>query len=118
MRASEFLNEENFGVRKSKRPARPGSREEKYGTRGHATQATFNVDEECDIDESGKASKKLCLSNKRNIGASQEASCRSQGYRERDTDAKFTIGGKRQKIKGRHVKGQDYGGPLPKWKGN
>jgi hypothetical protein len=63
------------------------------------------------------ASRKLCTSGKpdSSLGASQLSSCIAQGYRSRKTDKKVTIGGKRQKIKGKKIKGKKYGGPLPDW---
>jgi len=66
------------------------------------------------------ASRALCQSGKPDsaLGASQLSSCKSQGFRARDTEKKFTINRKRQKIKGKKVKGGNYGGPLPVWKGN
>ena len=72
------------------------------------------------LAESGKASRKLCKSTKPNseLGASQLSSCISQGFRARSTEKKFTINRKRQKVKGKKVKGGNYGGPLPVWKGN
>jgi hypothetical protein len=72
------------------------------------------------IQESGPASRKLCTSTKPDsqLGASQLSSCISQGYRARETEKKFTINKKRQKVKGKKVKGGNYGGPLPVWKGN
>lgn len=123
MRASEFLNEDNIGVGKS-RPARPGSREAEFGPRGHKPvkqpNATYNVDEEIEIDEAGKTPKKVCLSKKTDneLGASQLSSCQAQGLRKRKTKRKFRIGKKVQSIDGKYVKSSDYGGPLPKWKGN
>lgn len=115
MRASEFLNEDTFGT-SPKRKMREGSRP----SRGHKPQKPFPVEEEFELDEAGKASKQLCLSKKTDaeLGASQLSSCKAQGLRKRDTDRKFTIGKKAQKIKGKYVKASDYGGPLPKWKGN
>ena len=58
--------------------------------------------------ESGKASRKLCKSTKPDseLGASQLSSCISQGFRARDTEKKFTINRKRQKIKGK-IKGAE-----------
>jgi|694.fasta_scaffold13361_11 hypothetical protein len=119
MRASEFLNEDNFGVGK-KRPARPGSREDQVGPRGHKPETQYSVDEEFEIDEAGKAPKKLCLSKKTDgeLGASQLSSCQAQGLRKRNTKRKFRIGKKVQSIDGKYVRSADYGGPLPKWKGN
>lgn len=116
MRANEFLNEANLGVSK-KRPSRPGSRDE----RGHKTEPRYKMDEP-ELDEAGKASKKLCVSKKTDaeLGASQLSSCKAQGLRKRDTNRKFKTGGSDvpKSIKGKKVKASDYGGPLPKWKGN
>ena len=58
MRASEFLSEEKIGVA-PKRTPRNGSRP----SRGHNVEPRYK-DVECEIDEAGKASKKLCLSKK------------------------------------------------------
>jgi hypothetical protein len=68
-----------------------------------------------ELEEHGKASRALCKSSRSNddLGASQLASCKSQGLRGRETSKKHTIGNKRQSIKGKHVKGHKYGGPLP-----
>jgi hypothetical protein len=70
--------------------------------------------QEDDIEE-WKASKKLCKSNRsdNSLGASALSSCKSQGYRRRDSKVRHTIGKKRQNISGRRVKGKKYGGPLP-----
>jgi hypothetical protein len=116
MRASEFLNEENFGV-SPKRQARDGSRP----ARGHEPEPRYKTNEP-ELDEAGKASRSLCLSKKSNaeLGASQLSSCKAQGLRKRETNRKFPTGGskKPKSIKGTYVKASDYGGPLPKWKGN
>lgn len=117
MRASEFLSEEKIGIA-PKRTPRNGSRP----SRGHNVEPRYK-DVECEIDEAGKASKKLCLSKKTDdeLGASQLSSCKAQGLRKRDTKRKFKTGsnhGKPHSIKGTYVKSSDYGGPLPKWKGN
>lgn len=116
MRASEFLNEEKIGV-EPKRKSREGSRPD----RGHKVEPRYK-DVECDLDEAGKASRKLCLSKKTDaeLGASQLSSCKAQGLRKRDTKRKFKTGGSDtpKSIKGKLVKASDYGGPLPKWKGN
>ena len=71
---------------------------------------------EDDIEE-WKATKKLCKSNRSNasLGASALASCKSQGFRRRESKVKHTINRKRQKITGRKIKGKKYGGPLPDW---
>lgn len=63
------------------------------------------------------ASRKLCTSGKPNsaLGASNLASCKSQGYRARDGGKSHKIGGDRQKVRGKRIKGKKYGGPLPDW---
>lgn len=74
-----------------------------------------------EIDENlvaeAKASAALCKSNKPNskLGASQLASCKSQGYRRRDGNKSHKIGKTRTKVGGRKIKGKKYGGPLPDW---
>jgi hypothetical protein len=67
------------------------------------------------LSEHGKASRALCKSSRSNddLGASQLASCKSQGLRGRESSKRHVVGGKRQSIKGMHVKGHKYGGPLP-----
>ena len=73
-----------------------------------------------DLDESveleWQASKKLCRSTKPNskLGASNLASCKSQGLRTRSgrkshkisKNSRVTVGGKK-------IKGKKYGGPVP-----
>mgnify|MGYP000884370548 FL=1 len=73
-----------------------------------------------DLDESveleWQASKALCRSTKPNskLGASNLASCKSQGLRTRSgrkshkisKNSRVTVGGKK-------IKGKKYGGPLP-----
>ena len=63
------------------------------------------------------ASRELCTSGKPDsaLGASQLASCKSQGYRARDGGKSHKIGGDRQKVRGKKIKGKKYGGPLPDW---
>ena len=55
------------------------------------------------IMEEGKASRELCKSTKPDseLGISQLNSCKSQGFRARDTEKKFTINKKRKSIKGK-----------------
>ena len=62
-----------------------------------------------------KASAELCKSNKPNseLGASQLASCKSQGLRARDTKRKYKIRGKTASIDGKKIRGGKYGGSLP-----
>lgn len=64
-----------------------------------------------------KASKELCTSSTpdKKLGASQLASCKSQGYRSRDGDKSHKIGPKRVKMGGKKIKGKKYGGPIPDW---
>lgn len=63
------------------------------------------------------ASRALCTSGKPNaaLGASQLASCKSQGYRGRHGDKSHKIGSERTTVKGKKIKGKKYGGPLPDW---
>ena len=69
-------------------------------------------EELADLDE--KASRKLCLSTKpaSELGASNLASCKSQGLRASHlighgkSSVRITVGGKK-------MKGKKYGGPLP-----
>ena len=72
--------------------------------------------EDSDIEE-WKATKELCQSNRSNasLGASALSSCKSQGYRRRESKVKHTINRKRKKITGRKIKGKKYCGPLPDW---
>ena len=80
-----------------------------------STEERFCPDCGGSLEEEGKASRALCQSSRSNadLGASQLASCKSQGLRARETNKRHTIGKKRQKIKGRKVLGHKYGGPLP-----
>lgn len=63
------------------------------------------------------ASRKLCTSGKPDsaLGASQLASCKSQGYRSRDGGKSHKVGSDRVKVRGKKIKGKKYGGPLPDW---
>ena len=63
------------------------------------------------------ASRKLCTSGKPDsaLGASQLASCKSQGYRSRDGGKSHKVGGERIKVRGKRIMGKKYGGPLPDW---
>lgn len=62
-----------------------------------------------------KASRKLCLSTKPDaeLGASNLASCKSQGLRARDGKKSHLVGKKRITVGGKKIKGKKYGGPLP-----
>jgi len=70
---------------------------------------------EIDVDVEEKASAKLCKSSKPNsaLGASNLASCKSQGYRRREGKKSHKIGNKRVTVGGKKIKGKKYGGPLP-----
>lgn len=63
------------------------------------------------------ASRALCTSGKPDsaLGASQLASCKSQGYRGRDGAKSHKVGDERVKVRGKKIKGKKYGGPLPDW---
>jgi len=67
--------------------------------------------------EEEPADRKLCKSGKPDaaLGASQLASCKSQGYRSRDGGKSHKVGGNRIKVRGKRIKGKKYGGPLPDW---
>ncbi len=69
-----------------------------------------------DLDEE-PASRALCQSGKPDsaLGASQLASCKSQGYRSRDGGKSHKVGSDRVKVRGKKIKGKKYGGPLPDW---
>ena len=76
-----------------------------------------SVDEDI-TDEAGPASRSLCLSKKSNsqLGASQLASCKSQGLRAREGDKSHKFkDGKRAVVGGKKIKGKAHGGPLPDW---
>jgi hypothetical protein len=68
------------------------------------------------VDEA-PASKKLCTSSKPDaaLGASNLASCKSQGLRAREGGKSHKIGHKRVHVKGKKIKGKKYGGELPDW---
>ena len=71
---------------------------------------------EGDLDEE-PASRSLCTSGKPDsaLGASQLASCKSQGYRSREGAKSHKVGSERIKMRGKKIKGKKYGGPLPDW---
>lgn len=123
MRAKDFIQEAAIGTT-PKRPARAGSRPD----RGHEPQKRYKDKpveeqfcEECggSLAEEGKASRALCSSSKPDaeLGASQLASCKSQGLRARDGEKSHLIGhgpsSVRITVGGKKIKGKKYGGPLP-----
>ena len=70
-----------------------------------------------ELDE--RASRKLCLSSAPNqdLGASNLASCKSQGLRSREGGKSHLIGHGKSSVRitvgGKKIKGKKYGGPLP-----
>jgi hypothetical protein len=68
------------------------------------------------VDEA-PASRALCTSGKPDsaLGASNLASCKSQGYRSREGAKSHKVGSDRVKVRGKKIKGKKYGGPLPDW---
>lgn len=75
----------------------------------------IEIVENIDTDLDEKASRKLCASSKRDseLGASNLASCKSQGLRARDGKKSHLIGSTRKTVGGKKIKGKRYGGPLP-----
>jgi hypothetical protein len=79
----------------------------------------FITDEElAALDE--KASRKLCASSRSNkdLGASNLASCKSQGLRRREGNKSHLMGKgpeSRMTMGGHTVKGKKYGGKIPDW---
>ncbi len=78
----------------------------------------LNEDDLAALDE--KASRKLCLSTKPNseLGASNLASCKSQGLRAREGNKSHKLGKSpksRVEVGGHKLKGKKYGGKLPDW---
>jgi hypothetical protein len=72
-----------------------------------------------DIAEA-KATRALCTGSipDEDLGASQLASCKSQGLRARDGNKSHKLGKSpksRVKVGGKRIKGNKYGGPLPDW---
>jgi putative chitinase len=86
---------------------------------GNADQYVASVDMPDELAEEGKASRALCTGGKpdHELGASQLASCKSQGLRARDGEKSHLItAGKRNvrvTVGGKKIKGKKYGGPLP-----
>jgi hypothetical protein len=99
---------------------------EKRGVKGRPGQRPMpkydeQFCEECggSLAEEGKASRALCSSSKpdNELGASQLASCKSQGLRARDGEKSHLIGHGNSSVRvtvgGKKIKGKKYGGPLP-----
>lgn len=143
MNITEIISESNLGT-SPKRPARAGSRPERghepqkrYVT-DRKTGKQYDPDEEFDKLKNSpefqaqmkrmatkeemvaeKASRQLCKSSTpdEDLGASNLASCKSQGLRARDGEKSHLIGhgnsAVRIKVGGKRIKGKKYGGPLP-----
>jgi hypothetical protein len=88
-----------------------------YNGSGTASDDVIEGDLDEDSIEEEPASRALCTSGKPNnaLGASQLASCKSQGYRGRHGNKSHKIGNERTTVKGKKIKGKKYGGPLPDW---
>ena len=71
-----------------------------------------------EITDEEKASRALCKSSTpdHKLGASQLASCKSQGLRARTGGKKVRVGGKVIKVAGKRLKGKKYGGPVKHYK--
>jgi hypothetical protein len=72
------------------------------------------------LEENGRASVALCNSSKPNseLGASNLASCKSQGLRAREGKKSHKLGKSKKsrvQVGGHKLKGHKYGGPLPDW---
>ena len=86
----------------------------------HGMKINEFVTEQELMDLEEKASRKLCLSTKSNseLGASNLASCKSQGLRAREGNKSHKLGKSpksRIKVGGHKLKGKKYGGKLPDW---
>lgn len=70
-----------------------------------------------DVDvKEAKPPKEYCKSTPPSeMSASWLSSCKSQGLVPRSGSMKHTIAGKRQKIRGKKLRGKKYGGVLPDW---
>jgi hypothetical protein len=88
-----------------------------YNGSGSRADDVIEGDLDEDSIEEEPASRALCTSGKPNnaLGASQLASCKSQGYRGRHGNKSHKIGNERTTVKGKKIKGKKYGGPLPDW---
>jgi hypothetical protein len=71
------------------------------------------IDTDQDVEEA-TPSKSYCKNTPADkMSASWLASCKSQGYKEREGGKSHKIGKKRKKVDNRIIKGKKYGGPLP-----
>ena len=75
----------------------------------------YEILENKDTELDEKSSRKLCASTRSDseLGASNLASCKSQGLRARDGKKSHLVGKTRVTVGGKKIKGKKYGGPLP-----
>jgi len=101
------------GAHKDKKKA------EKQGDFKHKGKMMDLAEMESELELIERASRQLCKSSTpdKDLGASNLASCKSQGYRARDGEKShlITAGNRNVRIKvgGKKIKGKKYGGPLP-----
>lgn len=99
---------------------------QKYTITTHKKKSASAIEEQfCEdcggsLAEAGKASRALCTSGRpdSDLGASNLASCKSQGLRARDGEKSHKLGKSsksRVTVGGHKIKGRKYGGPLPDW---
>jgi len=77
----------------------------------------MRISEITDLDiEEAKPSKNYCKNTPAaDMSASWLASCKSQGYKEREGKKSHKLGKKRTTVGGKKIRGKKYGGPLPDW---
>lgn len=100
-------------------PSSLGGKRAEVDIDGNADQYVASLDTPDELAEEGKASRALCTGGKpdHELGASQLASCKSQGLRARDGEKSHLITAGKRKVRvtvgGKKIKGRKYGGPLP-----
>lgn len=125
-KTNESLEEHKKGVKavkyskKPKKPVNPSELHAKAKEKAAAPKKQAPMKVDAHLGEEGKASLKLCKSSKpdNELGASQLASCKSQGLRARDGNKSHKLGkspNSRVKVGGKKLKGKKYGGKLPDW---
>lgn len=117
--AAKRLTDPNDGKVAKLRAAGDKRREEHLKSRDIAKKNEAIEAMEAELAEA-KAPRALCKSSTpdEDLGASQLASCKSQGLRARDGEKSHKLGKSsksRVKVGGKRIKGSKYGGPLPDW---
>ena len=117
--AAKRLTDPNDGKVAKLRAAGDKRREEHLKSRDIAKK-NETIDSMAAELEEAKAPRALCKSSTpdEDLGASQLASCKSQGLRARDGEKSHKLGKSaksRVKVGGKRIKGNKYGGPLPDW---